>query len=125
MDHRRIYTRRIATLALVIASLTFIVFTVFAQTGTVLVTFNWAAPTAGTPAVQYIVEQSINDGAWTQVAVVATNSYDLEATVGDSHRIRVVALDASGAQGPWSLPSDPYAPQPQAPGQPGKPYIAP
>ena len=87
------------------------------------VAYSWSAPTSGSTVDHYIVEQSIDGGTWTQVATVATNSYTLTASVGNSHQIRVAGVDASSRQGPYSVASDPYSPDPGLPGQPGKPII--
>ncbi|MBE0565085.1 MAG: fibronectin type III domain-containing protein [Krumholzibacteria bacterium] len=95
-----------------------------AQTGTMDVAYQWTAPTTGSVVQHYVVEHSVDGGAWTQVAASVTgNSYTLAAVTGVSHRIRVAGVDAQGRQGPFSLPSDAYTPDAGAPGQPGKPII--
>lgn len=96
-----------------------------AQTSTQQVTYTWTAPTTGSPVTSYLVQQSINGGAWVQIATVSTNTYVLAATIGESHQIRVAGRDAQSRQGPWSLASDAYTPDPGAPGQPGKPIVVP
>lgn len=93
-----------------------------AQT-TMDVAYQWTAPTTGAAVDHYIVEHSVDGGAWTQVASVATNTYTLTAEVGVSHRVRVAGVDALGRQGVYSDPSDPYTPDPGSPGQPGKPIV--
>ena len=93
-----------------------------AQTTTDL-TYQWPAPTTGSPVAHYVVEHSVDGGTWTQVDTVTTNQYVLTATYGQSHRIRVAAVDSQSRQGPWSEASDPYTPDAGAPGQPGKPII--
>jgi len=90
---------------------------------TVQANFSWTVPTTGTAVDHYVVEQSVNGGAWTQVATVTTNSYALNATIGASHRLRVAGVDATSRQGPFSLPSTAYVPDAGAPGQPGKPIM--
>ncbi len=97
----------------------------FAQTTTQQVTYTWAAPTTGSAVDHYLVQHSINGGAWIQIASVTTLSYVLTATIGESHQIRVAGVDALSRQGVWSLASDPYTPDPGAPGQPGKPVVIP
>lgn len=88
------------------------------------VAYTWTAPTTGTAVDHYVVEHSIDGGAtWTQVGTTSANSYTLNATVGDSHQIRVAGVDASDRQGPFSEPSDPYSPDPGAPAAPGKPIV--
>jgi hypothetical protein len=124
MDHRHRNVRRLVAVALAALILALASFVVFAQT-TENVIFNWTAPTEGTAAVQYFVEHSIDGGPWARVATVPTNSYELDATVGQSHRIRVAGVDSTGRQGVWSVPSEPYAPLLSAPGQPGQPYPVP
>ena len=87
------------------------------------VAYQWNAPTTGSAVVNYIVQQSIDGGAWTQVGTAPSTNYTLAATIGVSHRVRVAGVDAQSRQGPFSLPSDPYTPDPGAPGQPGKPIM--
>jgi len=85
------------------------------------VSYTWTEPTTGTAVDHYVVEHSVDGGNWTEVGTVSTNSYTLTATVGQSHQIRVAGVDVDGRKGPNSVASDPYAPDPGAPGQPGKP----
>lgn len=87
------------------------------------VAYTWTVPTTGTAVEFYVVEHSVDGGNWTQIATSTENTYTLNATVGQSHRIRVAGVDASNRQGPYSLPSDPYLPDAGAPGQPGKPIL--
>jgi len=87
------------------------------------VSYTWTAPTSGSVVDHYVVEQSIDGGTWTQIATVSTTSYTLTATVGNSHQIRVAGVDADSRQGPFSVASDPYAPDPGSPSQPGKPIV--
>ncbi len=89
----------------------------------VAVNYSWTAPNSGSPVDHYIVEQSINGGAWTPIATSATNSYTLSATVGDSHRLRVAGVDDQDRQGVYSSSSDAYTPELGPPGQPGKPIL--
>ena len=124
MDHLTRNPRKLTAAALAAAFLALAAFSAVAQT-TEQVIYHWTAPTEGTVVVQYFVDHSVNNGAWTRVATVPTNSYELDATVGESHRIRVAAVDSEGRQGVWSLPSEPYTPALSAPGQPGQPYVEP
>jgi len=95
-----------------------------AQTPDVMsASYQWSAPTTGSTVVQYVVQHEIDGGNWVTVGTTDTNSYTLDLTVGQSHRIRVAGLDAQNRQGPWSVASDPYSPDPGAPGQPGKPIL--
>jgi hypothetical protein len=87
------------------------------------VTYNWTAPTTGSTVVQYIVEHSVDGGAFTQVATVTSPTFVLSAEYEHEHRIRVAGVDALDRQGPFSESSDPYTPTLGAPGQPGKPDI--
>jgi hypothetical protein len=93
-----------------------------AQT-TVTLNYTWDPPTTGSPAVNYVVEHSVNGGPYVQIATSPDNTYSLQATVGDEHRIRVAGVDDQDRQGPFSLPSDPYTPDLGPPGQPGTPII--
>jgi hypothetical protein len=87
------------------------------------VNYSWTAPTTGSPVDHYVIQHSINDGSWTQIATSASNSYTLTATVGDSHRIRVAGVDAQSRQGGFSVASDAYEPDVGPPGQPGQPIL--
>jgi hypothetical protein len=58
-----------------------------------------------------------------QVGTTPTNTYVMMLAVGQSHEIRVAGVDAEDRMGPFSVPSDPYAPDPGAPAQPGKPIL--
>ncbi len=94
-----------------------------AMAQTVAVNYQWTAPETGSPVNHYVVQQSVNGGAWEQVATASGNTYTLTATIGDAHSIRVAAVDADDRQGPYSVASDPYTPDLGNPGQPGKPII--
>lgn len=86
------------------------------------VTYTWTAPTTGSPVDHYIVQHSVDGGAWVTVADnVTETTYVLSADYDHQHQIRVAGVDAQGRQGPFSEPSDPYTPTLGAPGQPGKP----
>jgi len=85
------------------------------------VTFTWTPPTSGAAVDHYVVEQSVDDGPWVQIATVASNSFTLAATLEHSHQIRVAGVDALDRQGPFSEASDPYTPADSPPGEPGKP----
>jgi len=87
------------------------------------VNYEWTAPVEGSPVDHYVVQQSVNGGNWVQIATTSTNTYTLNATVGDAHSIRVAGVDAQGRQGQYSAASDPFTPDPGNPGQPGKPII--
>ncbi len=93
-----------------------------AQT-TVEVTYTWTPPSTGSPVDVYIVEHSVNGGAFQQIGTTQTNTYTLTATVGDSHVIRVAGVDDESRVGPFSTPSDPYDPDAGPPGQPGQPIL--
>jgi hypothetical protein len=87
-------------------------------------TFTWSAPTTGTAVVEYVVELSIDGGAWTQVAVTTTNQHTFSDFVYlTTYEVRVAGVDASDRQGPFSVPSDPYTPDQGVPGAPSKPVI--
>ncbi len=61
---------------IVIALATLIAPVAFAQTTTQQVTYTWTAPTTGSAVDHYLVQHSINGGAWVQIASVTTLSYD-------------------------------------------------
>jgi len=110
-----------ATLALAFLTTVLLAAPASAQTTTVNVNYTWTAPTTGSAVTSYVIEQSIDSGAWTQIATSSTTSYTLAAAVGRSHRIRVAGVDAQARQGIFSVASDAYTPDAGAPGQPGKP----
>ena len=109
------------TLVLAILTAALLAAPASAQTTTVNVAYSWTAPTTGSAVVQYVVEQSIDGGAWTQIATSSTTSYTLAASIGHAHRIRVAGVDAQSRQGVFSASSDSYTPDAGAPGTPGKP----
>jgi hypothetical protein len=85
------------------------------------VTYTWTPPTSGAPVDHYVVEHSVDEGPWVQVATVVGNTFTLAATLDGSHQIRVAGVDELGRQGPFSEPSDPYTPGEGPPSEPGKP----
>lgn len=87
------------------------------------VSYTWTAPTSGTAVEFYVIQHSVDGGQWIQVATSTENSYTLNATVGQSHQIRVAGVDADTRMGVFSVASDPYLPDAGAPGQPGKPIL--
>ena len=87
------------------------------------VAYTWDAPTTGSPVVHYVVEHSVDGGAWVALGTVASNAYTLSADYDVAHRIRVAAVDAQARQGLWSETSDAYTPDAGVPGQPGKPIV--
>jgi hypothetical protein len=114
-SHRVILPLLATAAALLLASV--------ASAQTINVSYSWTAPTTGSPVAQYVVQQSIDGGAFTTVGTSTTTSYVLAATVGHAHRIRVAGVDAQSRQGPYSEASDPYTPDLGPPGQPGKPVV--
>lgn len=87
------------------------------------VSYTWTAPTTGTPVDFYVIQHSVDGGQWLQVATATENNYTLNATVGQSHQIRVAGVDADTRMGVFSVASDPYLADAGAPGQPGKPIL--
>jgi hypothetical protein len=90
-----------------------------AQTQTVH--YTWTPPTTGSAVHHYLVQHSLNGGAWVQVASVTAPAYDLAESNLDSHSIRVCGVDKVDRQGPWSTPSDLDTPDAGPPGGCGKP----
>jgi hypothetical protein len=90
-------------------------------------TAAWDPPTYGTPVEHYVIQHSVNDGAWTTVGTTTDTQYTLTISFNDFHRVRVAGVDAEGRQGPYSLPSDSYNPSQggsdDGPAQPGKPVL--
>jgi hypothetical protein len=96
-----------------------------AQT-TVEATAGWSPPTYGTPVEHYVLQHSVNDGAWATVGTTTDTLYTLTISYDDFHRVRVAGVDAEGRQGPFSLPSNSYNPSqtsPDGPAQPGQPVL--
>jgi hypothetical protein len=87
------------------------------------VAYTWSAPTTGSPVVHYVVQHSVDGGAWIDMGTVVSNAYTLSADFEVAHSIRVAAVDGQGRQGVWSEPSDPFTPDAGVPGQPGKPIV--
>lgn len=87
------------------------------------VAYTWSAPTTGSPVVHYVVQHSIDGGAWQDMGTVVSNAYTLSADFEMAHRIRIAAVDGQARQGVWSDPSDAYTPDAGVPGQPGKPIV--
>jgi hypothetical protein len=87
------------------------------------VNYQWTAPTTGAPVHHYVIEHSVDGGAWTVIGTADTNTYTLTANVGESHRIRVAGVDADNRMGTFSVPSEAYVPQLDPPGQPGQPIV--
>lgn len=110
-------------LALVIGALSLVMFQGAALAQTVQVDYTWTAPTSGSTVDHYVIQHSVNGGAWTQVATSSSNTYTLTATVGEAHRLRVAGVDSQDRMGTYSSPSDSYTPDLGPPGQPGKPII--
>jgi hypothetical protein len=97
---------------------------VSAQT-TVDATAGWSPPTYGTPVEHYVLQHSINDGAWATVGTTTDTLYTMTISYTDFHRVRVAGVDAEGRQGPFSLPSNSYNPSEgvDGPTQPGQPTL--
>jgi hypothetical protein len=87
------------------------------------VSYQWGAPSTGSTVDHYVVQHKVNNGSWTTAGITDTTSYTLALSVGDSHQIRVAAVDVEDRQGIWSVASDAHTPDSGAPGQPGKPII--
>ena len=85
--------------------------------------YTWTVPQGGSTVVQYVVQHRVDGGDWTQVGTFDTNTFTMNLLVGHSHEIRVAGVDAEDRQGPFSVPSDAYSPDPGAPMQPGKPIL--
>ncbi len=117
----KIIIKSVVALTLAVATLAAV--PAMAQTATMDVSYQWTAPTSGSAVDHYVVQDSVDGGAWSDIGTSPTNSYTLAATVGVSHRIRVAGVDAQSRQGLFSVASDPYTPDPGSPGQPGQPII--
>ena len=85
--------------------------------------YTWTVPEGGSTVVHYVVQHRVDNGEWTQIATTPTNTYTLNLSVAHAHEIRVAGVDAENRVGPFSVPSDPYIPDPGAPQQPGKPIL--
>lgn len=85
------------------------------------VQYTWTAPTTGSPVEYYVVEHSVDGGAFVEIAQSPSTNYTLVAEYEKQHMIRVQGVDAYGRKGVYSETSEPYTPTLGAPGQPGKP----
>lgn len=97
--------------------------TVTAQT-TVTKSVTWTAPAVDathSAAVYYVLQwRPVGAANWTQVSPSpTTTSAMIDITTGVAVECRVMAVDASGGLGPWSVVSDPYTFK--VPGGCGKP----
>lgn len=96
---------------------------VSAQT-TVTRTVSWTAPVVDathSAPVYYVVQwHPVGSATWTQVnPSPTTTSSVIDIATGVAVEVRVMAVDASGGLGPWSVVSDPYTFK--VPGSCGKP----
>lgn len=78
--------------------------------------YSWTVPTDGTPVVSYVVEVKING----EVTRLADPVFETTVTLMDveylhEYQIRVAGVDAEGHQGPFSLWSEPFSPELEAP----------
>ena len=117
--------KTLCTKAALLALMTMVLLTgsqAFAQTE-MEASYTWAVPTGGSTVVHYVVQHRVDGGAWTTLGNTPNNTFTMMLTVGQSHELRVAGVDAQDRQGPFSVPSDPYVPDPGAPAQPGKPIL--
>ena len=97
----------------------------FGQTTVPEVSYQWTAPTEGSPVIEYVIEYRENGGVWvvagtaTSLVYTFTNVFNYLAV----YEVRVAGRDALLRQGVFSIPSDPYMPDLGVPGAPGKPLI--
>ena len=82
---------------------------------------QWSAPTEGPAVVMYILQHSVNDGAWINYATTTDTTVVIDLTYYDTHRVRVAGRDDEGNIGEWSEPSNYYSPIDSVPGPPGTP----
>jgi hypothetical protein len=75
------------------------------------VAYVWKAPSTGSPVAFYRVQLSLNDGAFTAIGTTTTTSYSVPIEWGNKYVIRIAGVDATGHQGPYSLPSVAYTPE--------------
>jgi len=82
---------------------------------------NWSPPTEGPEVETYIIQHSINDGAWYSYATTTDTTLIIDLTYYDNHRVRIAGRDHEGNVGEWSEPSNYYSPIDSIPGPPSKP----
>jgi hypothetical protein len=73
---------------------------------TLRVSYNWAPPTSGEPAVSYNVQRTV-DGAAIPDTSVTTNSLSFDTEPNKEYLLRVAAVDRfgrTGAYSEWALP---------------------
>ena len=78
--------------------------------------FVWTAPTTGTPVDHYVAQVVINDQDTLFFDPVPSEEMLVEVTYGNKYQMRVAGVDAANIQGPWSIWSQPVAPNIDPPG---------
>ncbi len=95
-------------------------------------TAYWSAPGEGAQVDRYRFEMKVNDGDFNLLADNIPGdrpTYTFTVNCGDTIIVRVAGISATGAQGPFSLPSEPWYADCEGdrpgdlgpPGPPGKP----
>ncbi|MCP4572400.1 MAG: fibronectin type III domain-containing protein [bacterium] len=86
--------------------------------------FAWTRPTAGEPAVSYVVQTRENSGPWVTAGAATDTFYVFDDLLAaSSWEIRVAGVDGQGRQGVYSLPSLPIVGDEGPPGPPGVPEL--
>ena len=80
--------------------------------------YVWTAPTVGTPVDHYLVQVLVNEVKTEDHGPVSSPEITVPLKRGNKYQIRVAAVDASGAQGPWSIWSELYNPELASPAPP-------
>lgn len=112
------------SMLLLAAALLLLPLVVEGQTTTISFTYTWTAPATGSPVHHYEVQSSADNGTlWSDRGTTPTNSVTLNLAVGQTHVVRVRAVDGQGRSGPWSVQSDPNTPDAGPPGACGKPGL--
>lgn len=65
-------------------------------------TYEWTAPTTGSPAAYYLVEIVVNNVDTIHFERVAATRVDVPVELGSDYKVRVMAFDASDRPGPYS-----------------------
>lgn len=88
-----------------------------------LATYEWTAPTTGSPVSYYQVESSVDSGPFIYVATVDGDSlsYQQIEEVYKCYTVRVRGIDADSVPGPYSEASEVFCVNFGPPGAPGKP----
>ena len=80
--------------------------------------YVWTAPTVGPPVDHYVVQVLVNDVETLNYDPVSSEEIRVPVEYGNKYQVRVAAVGTNGKQGPWSIWSELYNPELDAPDPP-------